>query len=60
IENNTLTILDEFLVLTTEKDNNIKGEFTALANRKSITIPLSVYNKNEEAKLQISNSFKKK
>ncbi|CAG8790498.1 35717_t:CDS:1, partial [Racocetra persica] len=82
IENDTLTISDEFSVLPTEKDNNgndislfilgtrwqhragwepiVKGEFTASANRKTITIPLSVYNKNEEAKLQISNSLKKK
>ncbi|CAG8748495.1 6289_t:CDS:1, partial [Racocetra fulgida] len=37
----------------------VKGEFIASANRKSITIPLSVYNKDEEAKLQISNSLKK-
>jgi len=82
IENDTLTISDEFSVLPTEKDNNgndislfilgtrwqhragwepiVKGEFTASANGKTITIPLSVYNKNEEAKLRISNSFKKK
>ena len=82
IENDTLTISDEFSVLPTEKDNNgndislfilgtrwqhragwepiVKGEFTASANRKTITIPLSVYNKNEEAKLRISNSLKKK
>ncbi|CAG8449334.1 3565_t:CDS:2 [Cetraspora pellucida] len=38
----------------------VKGEFTASANGKTIIIPLSVYNKNEEAKLQISNSLKKK
>ncbi|CAG8840151.1 35766_t:CDS:1, partial [Racocetra persica] len=37
----------------------VKSEFTASANGKSITIPLSVYNKNEEAKLRISNSLKK-
>ncbi|CAG8812607.1 17245_t:CDS:2, partial [Dentiscutata erythropus] len=82
IENDTLTISDEFSVLPTEKDNNgndislfilgtrwqhragwepiVKGEFTASANGKTITIPLSVYNKNEEAKLRISNSLKKK
>ncbi|CAG8816799.1 13553_t:CDS:2, partial [Racocetra fulgida] len=47
IENNTLTISDEFSVLLTEKDSNepiVKGEFTASANGKTITIPLSVYN----------------
>ncbi|CAG8581598.1 8121_t:CDS:2, partial [Racocetra fulgida] len=63
IENDTLTISDEFSVLPTEKDNNepiIKGEFTALTNGKSITILLFVYNKDKDAKLQIANSLKKK
>ncbi|CAG8813690.1 27934_t:CDS:2, partial [Racocetra persica] len=49
IGNNTLTVSDEFSVLSTEKDSNVKGEFTASANGKNITIPLSVYNKDEEA-----------
>ncbi|CAG8824863.1 8972_t:CDS:2, partial [Dentiscutata erythropus] len=49
IGNDTLTVSDEFSVLPTEKDSNVKSEFTASANGKSITIPLSVYNKDEEA-----------